>query len=216
MNYKHIIWDWNGTLLDDVWLCVDSINLVLKKYALPLISEGRYRELFDFPVKSYYKKLGFDFSRFDFGVVGGEFITEYNKKSYECEIQAGMHDILLHFAVRGISQSVLSAREHGQLAQELDYHGLLSFFDRVAGLSDNYAAGKVDVGRRHLSEIGVSPEKVVLVGDTLHDFEVAEALGTDCVLVAHGHQPGERLAQSGVPVFGGAGELFEWLANKRE
>ena len=60
MRYKHIIWDWNGTLLDDTWLCVEGINQALIKRNLTPISEDRYREVFTFPVRDYYKKLGFD------------------------------------------------------------------------------------------------------------------------------------------------------------
>ena len=59
MRYKHIIWDWNGTLLDDRWLCVEGINQALVKRDLPPISEDRYRKIFTFPVKEYYKKLGY-------------------------------------------------------------------------------------------------------------------------------------------------------------
>ena len=60
MKYQHIIWDWNGTLLNDAWLFVDIMNGVLSNRKLPLITVDDYRKLFCFPVKDYYKKLGFD------------------------------------------------------------------------------------------------------------------------------------------------------------
>ena len=78
MDIKHIIWDWNGTLLDDRWLCVDSINLSLRKRNLPEINEQKYLDIFCFPVEKYYQKLGFDFEKEPFTVSGSEFISNYN------------------------------------------------------------------------------------------------------------------------------------------
>ena len=61
-KYNHIIWDWNGTLLNDRWLCVEAINQALNKRNLPMLTEGKYKDVFSFPVEDYYKKVGFDFS----------------------------------------------------------------------------------------------------------------------------------------------------------
>ena len=54
MRYKHIIWDWNGTLLDDRWLCIEAINKTLTKRNMNTITDNEYVELFCFPVKDYY------------------------------------------------------------------------------------------------------------------------------------------------------------------
>ena len=70
MKYKHIIWDWNGTLLNDTWLCVEGINKSLEKRSLQTITEEIYRKVFSFPVEDYYKRLGFDFKKEPFEVPG--------------------------------------------------------------------------------------------------------------------------------------------------
>ena len=77
MELNHIIWDWNGTLLDDRWLCVDAINKSLLLRNLPVIDENRYLEIFCFPVEKYYLKLGFDFEKEPFTISGSEFIKNY-------------------------------------------------------------------------------------------------------------------------------------------
>ena len=89
MRYKHIIWDWNGTLLVDRWLCVEGINQALIKRDLPPISEDRYRKIFTFPVKEYYKKLGFDFESEPFEVAGDEFVDYYGKNFHKAKLQKG-------------------------------------------------------------------------------------------------------------------------------
>ena len=69
MKYKHIIWDWNGTLLNDLTLCVDLLNVSLEKRKLPEMTEEKYRKKFLFPIKTFYESIGFDFSKEDFTLV---------------------------------------------------------------------------------------------------------------------------------------------------
>ena len=45
-QYKHIIWDWNGTLLDDAWLFVDIMNGVLENRNMDTITVKKYRKIF--------------------------------------------------------------------------------------------------------------------------------------------------------------------------
>ena len=51
-----ILWDWNGTLLDDVEVCIESMNSMLSKRKKPLLTREHYKEIFTFPVIDYYRK----------------------------------------------------------------------------------------------------------------------------------------------------------------
>ena len=66
MRYNHIVWDWNGTLLDDLWLCLDAINSVLDSRGMNRVDEISYRKIFTFPVIDYYEQLGFNFKNENF------------------------------------------------------------------------------------------------------------------------------------------------------
>jgi phosphoglycolate phosphatase len=76
-----IIWDWNGTLLDDVDMCIESINILLKRRNLDMLSRKRYRDIFTFPVRDYYETAGFNFSKEPWDKVAHEFIDLYFKNS---------------------------------------------------------------------------------------------------------------------------------------
>ena len=55
---KRIVWDWNGTLLNDVNLCFECINrLLVSKNLDPLIDLAAYRDIFEFPIQNYYQKV---------------------------------------------------------------------------------------------------------------------------------------------------------------
>lgn len=81
------------------------------------------------------------------------------------------------------------------------------YFVRVLGLDDIWARSKLALGRRWLSELGLPAARILWVGDTLHDLEVAQALGVDCALVAAGHPSAQRLRQATAQVFGALTEL---------
>ncbi|MFA5815041.1 MAG: hypothetical protein WC865_05425 [Bacteroidales bacterium] len=83
-SYRHIIWDWNGTLLDDKWLCIESICTLLLDRNLPPIDEEKYARIFRFPVKEYYQEAGFDFIHEPFEVPAMEFIRIYDSRKKEC------------------------------------------------------------------------------------------------------------------------------------
>jgi phosphoglycolate phosphatase len=192
-----VIWDWNGTLLNDVELCINSVNSLLKDRNLPLINTKTYKEVFSFPVQEYYKTLGFDFEKEDFSVSAHQYIDLYYAGFHSCSLQKNAIEVLNSFREKGIRQFVLSAMEHEMLEKTLELKGISKFFEGVAGLKDHFAVSKIEVGRQLIHNFGINREKTWLIGDTIHDFEVAHQLGIKCILIADGHQTFERLENTG-------------------
>lgn len=211
MNIKHIVWDWNGTLLNDNWLSIEAINILLFKYELPAIEKEKYLEIFTFPVIDYYKKLGFNFEKIPFNIVGTEFIDEYTKRMYDVQLQDGARESLEYFSEIGISQSLLSAAKQKMLEDLMKHHELEKYFIKISGLNDHYANSKVDIGRSWINELQFEPDEILLIGDTLHDVEVADEIGTKCVLIAQGHATFDRLKSSDRRVFNNLHEFKGWF-----
>lgn len=203
-----IIWDWNGTLLNDMQLCVSTMNELLERRHLPQLTIDDYREVFSFPVRSYYEKIGFDFSREPFEIPAMEFITRYNDQMGGCSLHLDTLNVLRYFNSVGIKQFVLSAMRQEELESNLKLHGIRKYFEHVSGLDDHYAASKIDNGLRLIAALNLNPAELVLIGDTLHDFEVATELGCRCVLIANGHQSREILESAGVLVLNHIGDLI--------
>jgi phosphoglycolate phosphatase len=211
MKYKHIIWDYNGTLLNDTHLCVEIINEMLKARNLSGINLKKYRELFDFPVKDYYERVGFSFDDESFEKVGTEFILQYDNRSNTTELQAGTEELIKDIYKKGIKQSVLSARKKEQLEEELEKFGIRKYFEYVYGLNDHYAGGKTEIGKELIQEINLPPEEIILIGDTTHDCEVANVLGIHTVAVSYGHHPAEKFKHCGIRVLNSVGDLKTFL-----
>ncbi|MEI7492282.1 MAG: HAD family hydrolase [Bacteroidota bacterium] len=210
-DYKHIIWDWNGTLLDDAWLCVEVMNGMLEKRGLKRVSLDFYRSVFTFPVRDYYEKLGYDFDKEPFEEVGMEFMVLYNRRQHECKLHPEVVNVLEAFKQQGFGQSILSAREQNELLTETINLGVDKYFDRIYGLDDHYAHGKTDVGFRLISDLGLPASSLLFIGDTRHDAEVACEIGIDCILIPNGHHSEERLRACSFPLAGSLDELINRL-----
>ena len=210
-KYTHIIWDWNGTLLNDAWLCVEVMNDMLAERELPMISLEIYRDIFDFPVRDYYLKLGYDFRIEPFEKVGMEFMIRYNARQKECFLHGEVHNVLSEFMKQGKPQSILSAREQNELRKETVDLGVSGFFEKVYGLDDHYAHGKTDVGIKLLADLKVPKAQVIFIGDTRHDSEVADELGIDCILIPNGHHSEKHLSNCRKPIVSSINELPSYL-----
>lgn len=210
-KYKCVIWDWNGTLLDDLEACLTVMNKILSKRDLPLLTAERYREIFCFPVKNYYDLLGFDYSLEPFEKISVEFISEYQKESMSSKLNKDCISALKLNRGNGIRQVILSASKLENLMEQVEYFGIQNYFDRLLGLSHIHATSKVDIGKKWLAESGYEKNEVILIGDTIHDFETACGIGCDCILLANGHQSRERVATLGVPVIESLVDIKKYL-----
>ncbi len=211
---EHIVWDWNGTLLDDLQACVAAINRLLDQRGLPRTDPERYRDRFGFPVRAYYQALGFDLAHEDWDRLAHDFHVHYRADgSYR--VRPAAPAVLGHCQALGLGQSLLSACEQVLLETLLAPTGLRPFFTRVQGVDNLHGASKLAVGRALLESLGLPPNRILMVGDTLHDHEVAEALGCPCLLVCDGHQSPARLRRSGRPLIATLDELPDWLSKSQ-
>lgn len=192
-GYKHIIWDWNGTILDDVDAIVEVVQELLREYQLPQISREYYRDHSGFPMKNFYEKIGFKGNQFCYDKISQKFYELYDQKHQQISPFNGIKDLLTDLQKNNIHSSVLSASEQNHLEEKISLYGLAEYFVNVYGLADYYANSKVARGKELMTMIPQEKKDILLVGDTDHDYEVGKELGVDVLLIADGHQSFERL-----------------------
>ncbi len=213
-TYAHIIWDWNGTLLDDLNLCLEIINNLLSKKHLPAVSRDNYLAIFGFPVQDYYRNIGFDFEKETFEVVSTEFISAYEKGRPNCLLMSGAQETLELFLLSGYTQSILSASKQAYLNKAVLDYGIKDYFISINGLDNHHAAGKFDLAKEFMIDQNLAPNTILLIGDTLHDAEIAASLGVDCLLIPNGHQDRQRLESAGVPILDSLSDLSIYIHNQ--
>lgn len=199
-KYECVVWDFNGTIIDDVEVGIDSVNPLLSARGLKTIdSLDEYREKFDFPIIEYYRALGFDFDAEPYEVIADEWVANYARLSHKIKLTDGVSELINYFKAVGLTQTILSASERDILEKKLYELGLSDSFDEIIALDNVYAHGKIEVASAYFD--GRDRSEYLMIGDTVHDADVARAVGIDAFLVACGHHPKHKLLNTGYPVF---------------
>ena len=198
----HVVWDWNGTLFDDLHCCVAVANQLLEEFGLPgLTSVADYHAKFRFPIIDYYADLGFDTSTVgNFQAAALRYMALYGEASAGCRLHEGAADALAAVHAAGVRQVLISASQQDNLRVQVAPFGLEPLLDGIHGIDDIYAASKESIARRWLHDEGLEGDSVLFVGDSEHDFEIAEAVGAHCVLFSGGHHARAHLESLGAPV----------------
>jgi phosphoglycolate phosphatase len=214
MNYTYCIWDFNGTIFDDIGASIKAVNTLLAERGLPTLeSKERYHEVFDFPIIDYYRRIGFDFDKEPYEVVAPLWVELYLENSKSSGLFEDVIPALDFFESQGVKQSVLSASELKMLTGQLKDLGIYDRFEEIMGIDNIYAESKLALAsawkERHAGE------RVMFIGDTTHDYETAKLLGADCYLVSAGHQPEYKLRTAGedAMIFPSLNSLIEYLKN---
>jgi len=211
LNYSHVIWDWNGTLIDDTQLCVDLVNLQLDYFSLPKVDINYYRNNFRFPVRSYYSLLGLPCDEIHYQKISTVFIENYRKKFRQCLLHDGVENCLKNLHDFGVQNSILSAGMKSDLYSFVSHFLPLEIFNHISGVDNVLAQGKIEIAARHLEILQIDVSKVLMVGDTLHDLEVAIEMGVDCLLFSGGHNSCTILSESTVPVIDEISDVLEYV-----
>ena len=210
MRYSHILWDFNGTLLNDVNIGIESANILLKRHGLrELKNLEEYHSVFGFPIIEYYRRLGFDFSKTPYNDLAVEWVEIYDSLANKAFLYKDALQLLKLIQDSTAKQLILSATELKMLTKQLKSLGIYGYFDDVLGTGNIYAYSKKEIAIKWVKEC--SPEFPVLIGDTTHDYEVAMAAGFDCILVANGHESKNSLLKTTSTVVDSLKEVFNLL-----
>lgn len=211
-DYTTLVWDFNGTLLDDVTVGIRAVNAMLDRRSLPILPDtAAYHAVFGFPIKDYYRRLGFDFSREPFSELAVEWVAEYRANEHYASLREGAIGLLMAARDAGLRQVILSATESVMLRGQLLDLGILDFFDELVGRDDIYATDKRGIATAWAEK---QPKgRILMIGDTGHDLACAQAAGFDIVLLRGGHTSDSALDSLGCPVLRNLTELKEKLTN---
>lgn len=206
---KTIFFDFNGTIIDDLELCLNILNKMLIENGQVPVDLEKYKNIFTFPIKSYYVKAGFDFTKKSYEDLSVDFINYYQTASFSCELHEGVVAAFEKLHKLGHKVVVLSASHIENLKEQIEEFGITKYFDAILGINDIYAKSKVGIGIDYINSNNINPKDCIMIGDTLHDQEVAQAMGIDVVLYDKGHQAREVLLSNGAKVVSSFDEFID-------
>ena len=195
----HLVWDWNGTLLDDLTLVVAATNTSLASVDGPAVTADEHRREFRRPISAYYEYvLGRSLTPGEFAVLDRAFHNAYRAGLTGTGLAADALDAMTTWTG---TQSLLSMWFHDELVPLVNSHGLYTRLLRVDGLRDPLGGGfKAPHLRAHLDALGLDGPECVLIGDSVDDAHAAQDVGASVILYAGGFTDAQRLRETGLPV----------------
>ena len=199
MEYTTIIWDWNGTLLNDAHICMECVNDMLRKRNMPVLDLPTYRTYVDNPIIKAYEHI-FDLKVVTFDTIVKEFYESYPKYVKDVQLIPGALQMLDFFKEQRCRQIIITAAHTPDVIDFLCKFGIKDYFETVLGSKDLQGGSKISWAVEYARSESFSKEKMLMIGDTAHDAETAAAIGADCILCSGGHQIEEKLKATGKPV----------------
>ena len=200
----HVIWDWNGTLFDDLHIVVESVNASLAELGAPPIDADGYRDHYTRPVHLFYEGLlGREVTTEEWAQIDATFHDSYRRALPRADLAPDARDALEAVAERGWTQSILSMWWHEELVPFVAERGLTGFMQSVEGNRHDAGETKQIHLERHLEALGIGDagaDAFLVVGDALDDAQAAIAAGVPCVLYDSGSHHRAELEAAGVPV----------------
>jgi phosphoglycolate phosphatase-like HAD superfamily hydrolase len=208
---SHVVWDWNGTLLDDLPIVIQSVNRSIRAFGLNAIDAGVYRDHYTRPVRHFYDSLfGRPVTDEEWLRLNTGFHESYFELATRVDLAPGARDAMARLQHAGWTQSLLSMSPQDWLVGIVDRLGLTELFLIVDGLSGPSGGLKAFHLEEHLAALAIDGDRVVVVGDTPDDVAAARHVGAVPILFHGGSHHMDVLEAEGVPIaetIGGAVDM---------
>jgi phosphoglycolate phosphatase len=187
---ESIIWDWNGTILNDVDNNINAVNMILQKRNLPTISKEEYRRKIKIPIKQFYGDIGLEINDPEtYNLITNDYWEYYNMGfKNNTKINDGIENILGKLKGNGINSYLLSATQHDKLIKQVKDKGMELYFNEIIGNSNYEVKNKLDKAQELVKNKNIRIDNTISVGDMINDYELAKELGIKCILYSNGHQ----------------------------
>jgi phosphoglycolate phosphatase len=190
---KTIIWDWNGTLLNDVDYNINVVNIMLKRRGLRILARDEYRMLEKVPIKQFYINIGINITNDNvFSEIIKEYWIIYNDNYIQLELNENAENILQKIQENGIKNYLLSLTYNKELIKQIDLFDIKGCFERIIGSNDSEVRNKIDKAKELIEKEKINIKEALLIGDVINDYEVAEKFGMRYILYSNGHQKIDR------------------------
>ena len=185
-----LVFDFNGTIINDVDLCLDILNKMLVSANHNTVTKEKYLSIFTFPIIDYYIKAGFDLKpggKDDFRSLAVTFNKLYGSQYLNCTLFGDVIPTLKKYCSKK-KMILLSATKQEELLKEAEHFGITSFFDNIIGIKDIYGISKMEEAEHFFSTHPLDLNSTLFIGDTIHDCQVGKKLKGQTCLVSRGHQ----------------------------
>lgn len=194
-----VVYDWNGTLLDDMDAVIEALNVILRKYNRPVIEHEPFRELCLYPFPILYGRLGFNEQEIETLCKEGNciFHDKYELLAANAPLRKGAIELLEFSKKYKVQNLILSNHMVDAIGVQLERLKIKDYFSKVLAFASRESQYKdISKGERlrlYLKDNSINPETTLIIGDSEEECEIARALNLTSVAITGGTVSENRL-----------------------
>lgn len=209
-RFDCIIWDWNGTIIDDAHIACEAVNDILSDLGRPNIDMEQYYHFMRDGMDSYYDYLFYP-DKVPFDRITVWFSKYYDERIKTARLHDGAEKVLETLSNMGITQTIVSSSHKEKVRRDAARFGVDGYFDELLGADDLLVGSKVGRARDYIKRRGFDPLRTLVVGDMMHDMEMASEIGAQYIIIPKGHQTARRLTELGAVMISDISEVPEYV-----
>jgi phosphoglycolate phosphatase len=213
-RFDLLVWDWDGTIVDSVGAVSASMIAAAGDLGLPLPSEHQARWVIGMGLLEAIHHAVPSIAREQIPAFIERYRVHYLRRDVALRVFEGIPELLRGLDAAGVPLAVATGKSRVGLNRALVQTGLGPRF--IATRCADEGAPKPDPWMlRDLGEVlQVTPDRMVMIGDTTHDVGMAKAAGAASVAVLYGAHEPQALSDSRPDVLvGSVPELARWLGS---
>jgi phosphoglycolate phosphatase len=196
---KHIVFDWNGTLLDDIHALHSCTNKLLESEGHAPVDIHAFRSSYDIPFRRFYENFRFTGEQIDklMSLENSAFHEHYEPLADRAGLRPGAVELFDHAKANGIDMLILSNHlvdpikaQLRRLEVESYFKAVLAYADRTVQFRDMTKGERL---RRFRMNGGGHPPEALIVGDSLEEIDIAREQNLISVAITGGCVSEERL-----------------------
>jgi len=210
-KYELIIFDWDGTLIDSESSIVACMQRVIEELQLAAHSEQALKHIIGLGMRQAVLSLYPNFSDPEID----QFTATYRRHFFSQQQSPpfpGVEQLLQSLQQAGYALAVATGKGRHGLDLALDNLGFDDYFTATRCADETRSKPHPQMLNEILTQVSLSPEQALMIGDTSYDLDMAHALGMDAVAVCNGvHERDILMNCSALAYLPDVTHLWQWL-----
>ena len=211
-RFDLIVFDWDGTIMDSTGLIAECIQLAARDQGLPEPSNEAAKSIIGLGVHESTRRLFPELDHAAQNAFALAFRGHYVPRDHEAPLYDGICELLGDLAHVERFLAVATGKSRAGLERAFAHSGLKSAFNFSRCADEGFAKPHPDMLLKLMEFTSVLPERTLMIGDTVHDLDLARNANVSALAVTYGAHPAETLAtRPSIATFDTVSELGSWL-----
>lgn len=196
-NYELIVFDWDGTLMDSTAAIVRAMRAASRDLGLPEPTDLRARQVIGLGLVEALSVAVPELAPQRYEEMADRYRFHYLSQDEEIVLFGGVLALIERLAREGHLLAVATGKSRRGLERALDQTGLRPWFDASRCVDECFSKPHPQMLEELMAELGVAPERTLMIGDTSHDLRMARNAGVGALGVSYGAHSAAHLAEQG-------------------